>query len=833
MKKGIISLLSALIFISTGGRILAQGLEFRSMNYEIDSRTSLEVFASGKTPQFRNYLEISFDMMTRPSSRFGYIFRLCNEEQPAHFWNLSYDGRGTKVVIRLNDEGFRSAICAEIPKDSIPHYRWMPVRVLFDARKDSVVLQIGGRHYSQEVPLEEENFRPSLFFGVNRHVVEVPSFAIRNLQVGNSERRFRFPMNETSGQKVHDTDGKARGTVINPTWITDESYRWRHVATINAEVPGGPFLNQDTHEIGLYTEKGLQIFNLETLESYSREYATPCPMKLLSGTSFMSNGVLTAYEPSDWHEGPGKPSVASLDMDSLEWKALSTERLDGPMHHHAAFVNPHTGLGTFYGGYGDMFYNGDFYTFNPDGHWQKTPADREHDPELHPRFFCSAGVSPDSSYAYIFGGMGNETGEEVVGRRYFYDLHRYDLRTGECRHMWTVDWTGEPSVPARGLIVTEDCFYVLFYPEYLTTTTLQLYRFNLADGSFRQVGTGIQANSDKVWCNSQLYYDETIGKLIAINIDRDRTLVPRMEVYTLLFPPVETVPSPAKIHIGLWLPILLGVILLCTGAAWLLWRIRRKKKRRAENDRYVLSQSDSSKKVFQSAPRPNSICILGEFSATDREGRNVTGQFPPQTRLLLLLLIQHADSGISASQLGALLWPDKDSAKARNSRCAAINTLRKALSGMDGISVAFVDHNYRIMVQDDFQIDYLDFLRYRNDGDSSQALKLLSRGRFVPDNTDPLLDSFKSGAEDIIVPFLQEEMSSRMARGQWRAVIEIADMAFAYDPQDEQALKFSVSALMALGRRDDALLRYSLFQSEWQKLNGEPYPIKFSALHGG
>ena len=237
--------------------------------------------------------------------------------------------------------------------------------------------------------------------------------------------------------------------------------------------------------------------------------------------------------------------------------------------------------------------------------------------------------------------------------------------------------------------------------------------------------------------------------------------------------------------------------------------------------------------MFQSAPRPNSICILGEFSATDREGRNVTGQFPPQARLLLLLLIQHADSGISASQLGALLWPDKDSAKARNSRCAAINTLRKALSGMDGISVAFVDHNYRIMVQDDFQIDYLDFLRYRNDGDSSQALKLLSRGRFVPDNTDPLLDSFKSGAEDIIVPFLQEEMSSRMARGQWRAVIEIADMAFAYDPQDEQALKFSVSALMALGRRDDALLRYSTFQSEWQKLNGEPYPIKFSALHGG
>jgi len=55
-------------------------------------------------------------------------------------------------------------------------------------------------------------------------------------------------------------------------------------------------------------------------------------------------------------------------------------------------------------------------------------------------------------------------------------------------------------------------------------------------------------------------------------------------------------------------------------------------------------------------------------------------------------------------------------------------------------------------------------------------------------------------------------------------------MALEYDPQDELALKYSVAALKALGRRDDALVRYSVFQSNWQKLNEEPFPVKFDDL---
>ena len=59
------------------------------------------------------------------------------------------------------------------------------------------------------------------------------------------------------------------------------------------------------------------------------------------------------------------------------------------------------------------------------------------------------------------------------------------------------------------------------------------------------------------------------------------------------------------------------------------------------------------------------------------------------------------------------------------------------------------------------------------------------------------------------------------------AAIEIADMAMEYDLQDETAMRLSVKSLLALGRRDDALVRYSVFQANYRRLSGEPYPVTF------
>ena len=816
-----------LMILGALGKTFAQGLDFRSMNYTIDQRTSYEVF-SGRVPRFNDRLDISFDMLTYPTSRYGYVFRLENLDEKGRIWNLSYDGRGGQIVIRLNDEGHRSAVFTELDRTVWTAYKWHKVRVRFDAAADSIYFSIDSLKYSQSVHFSSRAFHPKLSFGISGHVVELPSFSMRNLEVSDGTRSCFFSLNESSGNKVHDERGVAMGRVVNPAWLIHDATHWKKITTLESGGRAGVYYDLQQHQVVMYDNNGLNLYDMGSERLAQRDYLSPIPVNILSGTSFLKDGYLYVYELSEWEYPAGAPSVARLDLDTMQWEVVSRERLDGPMHHHASFINTVTGNETIFGGYGDMYFNGDYYTLEQDGSWQRHPVKEAGEALLFPRFFCSAGTSADSLCAYIFGGLGNETGEEVVGRRYFYDLHRYDFETGETEFLWNVDFGEESCVPARGLVVQNDCFYALCYPEYLTTAPMYLYRFNLSDGSHTRIGSPIEVNSDKVWCYNQLYYDAGIGRLVALCINKDKQLRPSVDVYSIMFPPAEEVSG------GGHLPVVATILLaaLCLAAAlYVLYRIiRAGRSRRKENDNYVLSKQDPAKKIYVVPEGPDSIHLFGDFAVTGHNGENITGEFTQQVRTLLLLLVKYSETGVSPSRISGILWPDKEPDKARNSRGVAMSNLRKAIEPIKGLALTYRDNLYRLEYSDGFHLDYRDFISNISSGDTEQALAIASRGRFLKDIRDPEFDSFKSEAEGKILPFISRQMQEKFAQGRHRATIEISDMAFEYDLQDEQAMRLSVKSLLALGRRDDALVRYSVFQSNYRKLSGEPYPVKFENL---
>lgn len=817
-----------LLFHAAFVALVAQGLEFRSMNYTIDERTSYEVFSS-RVPRFSQRLDISFDIVTYPTSRYGYIFRVGNLDDPGRIWNLSYDARGEQIVLRLNDEGHRSAICAQIDRSQMANYKWHRMRVCFDAVQDSLYFSMDTLRFSQAVHFDSDIFRPRLFFGTSAYVVELPSFAVRNLAVCDGSRTFTFPLDESSGTRVHDGRGVAMGKVENPIWQSHDATHWKKVATLSTGSKAGVYYDTAAHEVVLYDSSGLLRYDMGREVKTRSDYASAMPLNILAGTSFLKDSCLYAYELNEW-EIPGEgPSVARLNLRTLVWETLSQDRLDGPMHHHAAFLNPVSGKQTFFGGYGDMYFNGSFYTFEPDGSWQKNLVVEEGEALLFPRFFCSAGLSADGRYAYIYGGMGNESGEEVVGRRYFYDLHRYDLLSGECKFLWNTDFGREPCVPARGLVVMDDCFYALCYPEYLTTAPMYLYRFDLSDGSHTRVSSPIEVDSDKVWCYNQLYFDEALGRLVALCVNKDKALVPTVDVYTMLFPPAGDL-AQEKGRLPVAVMVLAAILAVAAVALTLLRLMRVRRRRREENDNYLLSKKDPAKKIYTAPKEPDSIHLFGDFAAFDHEGNNISDQFSQQVRTLLLLLVKYSEAGVSPSRLSGILWPDKEPDKARNSRGVAISNLRKAIAPIKGLSLDYADNLYRLEFSEAFHLDLRDFMGCMASGDSDRALGIVSRGRFLKDVHDPVFDSFKSDTERAILPFISQQMKEKYASGQLRATIEIADMAFEYDLLDEQAMRLGVKALLALGRRDDALVRYSVFQSNYRKLSGEQYPVKFENL---
>jgi len=825
------TLLVALILIAFTPCIQAQGLKFLGMECPINERSSYDVFSKRK-PSFKDCLEVSFDYMPLPKSLFGYVVRVSNLKGDGHIWNMSFDRRsGGCVVVRINDEGFRSSICAEIPSDEFPDFKWVRISIVFHALENKVSLRIGDHFYEGDLQIAGTKIKPSIEFGISGHVVDTPSFVLKDLVVKDGLKTIEFPLDEFSGNHVHDSDGHSRGHVINPLWESNEANVWTRLVTVESNSPAGLFFNEQSHEVGIYSSTSLKTFNVATEKFRERQYANPCPLNILSGTSFMKEGRLYAYELFDWVRGPGEASVAALDFSTMTWETLSTDRMDGPMHHNASFFNPNTGEQTFYGGYGNIYFNGNFFSLGEDWCWHQLEIDRTEAPELYPRFFCSAGVDQNGRYAYIFGGLGNETGEEVVGRRYFYDLHRYDLKTGVCKHMWTIDWTDEPSVPARGLIIDGPWLYALCYPEYLTRTTMHLYRFNMEDGSYIMMDSGIEVTSDKVWSSSSMFLDKALGKIIVVNRDVDKQYVPKTEIHTLAYPPIMHAEGSWPRDHALLFRILMAVLLSLPIAIIItVVTVRRKRIEQRERDEYVKATLDSSKRIYKYIDKPNSILLFGDFTVIDRDGKDISCQFSPQLRTLLLLLVKYSENGLSSSRMTRILWPDKDEDKARNSRGVAINSLRKALGAIDGLALDYRDGRYFLNVSEGFNCDYLEMKRGIEEANMEDTLKLLCRGCFLKDVQDPVFDSFKDDAESLVVPFLEEQMKAKLSKGQRHAAIEIADMAFVWDSLNERALKTSVEALLSLGRREDALLRYSAFTIAWQKLEGEAYPVKFDQL---
>ena len=85
---------------------------------------------------------------------------------------------------------------------------------------------------------------------------------------------------------------------------------------------------------------------------------------------------------------------------------------------------------------------------------------------LSPRYFSSVGYLKKTNSIYIFGGMGNESGEQTVGRKYYYDLYKIDLDTKHISKLWEIQWKRDNVVPVRGMVILDDSsFYTLCYPE--------------------------------------------------------------------------------------------------------------------------------------------------------------------------------------------------------------------------------------------------------------------------------------------------------------------------------------------------------------------------------
>ena len=841
-----------LLFLLTGMTLFAysQGLLFQANDKEIKERTSLQIFQEGEIPCFTKNFQLSFELSIRDFDTFGYVF-LLKEDQGKTKYSFTYtylDGENS--TFKFNTDGKENHYSLNLRNDALA-YQWIPVSFAFDLQQDVLTIRIGDNEKKITSLGLKDTFCPHLFFGRYDYILDMPTFAIRNLKLeGDRSHSYTFPLNENEGEEVHTSTGKVLGTVVNPVWLINGSYHWEKLFEYSFQTPSGITFEPDSQRLIIFSQDSLLTYNLLKRQPQKYSYSNKLPVKLQLATHFMNttDGKLYVYELNNLPLGDA--TVAALDLNNREWKQTGVAALPVQLHHHDGFWDETTGKYLVFGGFGNKRFNNTFLEYDIEGdRWDTLSYSGDW---IIPRYFSGMAVNKNREHIYVFGGMGNESGEQSVGRNYLHDLYLLDRKQQSVRRLWQ-NASDHRLVVARDMILTPDekYIYALCYPEYLSDTYLRLYRLTVDDGTMKALGDSIPMRSEEIMTNANLYYNSLTHEYYCTTTEFDKKGHTVIRTYVLSAPPVSldeirSYGSRSSLEIRwLWIMAGIGVLLLAGGVLFV--RKKRGKQRNAvlesssvlmsppvgrEPDKSVQGKETLAKEDFESSlVRPNAVYLFGPFTVIDRNGRDITHLFSSRLRQVFIYILLHSThNGVLSASLNEVFWPDKPDDKVKNLKGVTINQIRKNLAELDGVELVH-DKGYFRLVFTDCYCDYFRFRTLKNAEEVENELGiLLMRGKFLDGMDAGMMDHFKQKVEEFLSSFLPLEIERLYQQHKYDAVIRFCNVLFRVDPVNELALAYGMHALNHTGSSQEAILQYSLFVREYRQMMNEEYSTSYAEL---
>ena len=841
-----------LLFLLTGMTLFAysQGLLFQANDKEIKERTSLQIFQEGEIPCFTKNFQLSFELSIRDFDTFGYVF-LLKEDQGKTKYSFTYtylDGENS--TFKFNTDGKENHYSLNLRNDALA-YQWIPVSFAFDLQQDVLTIRIGDNEKKITSLGLKDTFCPHLFFGRYDYILDMPTFAIRNLKLeGDRSHSYTFPLNENEGEEVHTSTGKVLGTVVNPVWLINGSYHWEKLFEYSFQTPSGITFEPDSQRLIIFSQDSLLTYNLLKRQPQKYSYSNKLPVKLQLATHFMNttDGKLYVYELNNLPLGDA--TVAALDLNNQEWKQTGVAALPVQLHHHDGFWDETTGKYLVFGGFGNKRFNNTFLEYDIEAdRWDTLSYSGDW---IIPRYFSGMAVNKNREHVYVFGGMGNESGEQSVGRNYLHDLYLLDRKQQSVRRLWQ-NASDHRLVVARDMILTPDekYIYALCYPEYLSDTYLQLYRLTVDDGTMKALGDSIPMRSEEIMTNANLYYNSLTHEYYCTTTEFDKKGHTVIRTYVLSAPPVSldeirSYGSRSSLEIRwLWIMAGIGVLLLAGGVLFV--RKKRGKQRNAvlesssvlmsppvgrEPDKSVQGKETLAKEDFESSlVRPNAVYLFGPFTVIDRNGRDITHLFSSRLRQVFIYILLHSThNGVLSASLNEVFWADKPDDKVKNLKGVTINQIRKNLAELDGVELVH-DKGYFRLVFTDCYCDYFRFRTLKNAEEVENELGiLLMRGKFLDGMDAGMMDHFKQKVEEFLSSFLPLEIERLYQQHKYDAVIRFCNVLFRVDPVNELALAYGMHALNHTGSSQEAILQYSLFVREYRQMMNEEYSTSYAEL---
>jgi two-component SAPR family response regulator len=367
------------------------------------------------------------------------------------------------------------------------------------------------------------------------------------------------------------------------------------------------------------------------------------------------------------------------------------------------------------------------------------------------------------------------------------------------------------------------------------------------------VSNGIDQNLTASFLFYTLFFSPRQQKIYALFCRNHKEGTSDISFYEMNFPPLSQSEIAQKTSVGKksfsWIAVaetalaslLVIVFLLAVSkrrkkpvpAAKKAAHIAKPEKNIAENqtglDKIITETND---KIYDR--NRQCISLLGGFNVMDKAGNNISPNFTPILKNLLLLILLYSEiggKGINDKKIDGLLWADKDDKAARNNRNVSLTRLKLLLENIGDISLLNSSGFWKISIGQnvfcDYQAALLHIRKFKtNDmgkGNLSELLELLMYGQLLPYTQADWLDKFKSDYSNDAIDILYNLLQGSAIKDE-KLKLQIADTIFLFDSLNEEALGIKCSILYNSGKKGLAKNAYDIFSKEYKAMLGEDYP---------
>ncbi len=817
------------------------GIKFNSKNVERNQRTSL--FLNENNPiRLKTSFSISFDISFWDYTKFGPILRI--QDSDANEFRIIYSPFKDQdtSLIELIEPFNNNSIALKIPKKNLIRNNWFNIKLAFDKSTNKIKAYldnsfVGSIDYKA---IKENQYR--FVFGIkeihNPNDYDVPGISVKNIIISeNSETKYFWELNPFKKNPLTDKISNSKITAINPIWIYKEHLKWDKVADfivsdISISHLGVAF-DSINHRLFIDRTKDLLIYDLITGKDSIIKYKSNSPAYW--NDLFYDHDKQLLYS---YFTGLGKVSV--FELKKKEWLVKDTSTNHNGHHFGSAkFSYPKADKLFLLGGYGWYKVKNDLlgYDFTKQ-EWTKVSLKKN---EMSPRAWFTFGKGFRDGEYLIYGGFGNDSGNQEFGFKFYYDMFLLNMEDSTITKLKLPEQKFNYAMLYNDAYLDKEdsSFYFLSQIEQGKGISIFLNKLDLRTGKVMSVGNKFWERSAGKWIYSYLHYNKATNEFISVIFDSTK-----VELFSINYPPIsetqktyETVTKTDQNH---HLIIIISAAGVLSITALIIYFKKRKVKPNLTNR---VNNDVNGDYNFIIKPSPNSLKLFGGFYLYDREGNDIALTLSPKLKeIFLLILIRSMNNhhrGITSEELSSIIWPDASPESVKSNRGVAINKLRKVLSSVDGIDLEFSDKLWAVKLNNGASCDYAEYLKFCSNNKTEKnnlkdmvhtLINIVNGGEFLKGISYEWLDSVKFAINNEVITSLKQYFDDEKTEISDEIRLKLCDIILAFDSVDIEAIKIKIKILSSQGKLHIAKNTYGLFIAEYKRIYDENCPLSFEEI---